>query len=65
MKHKIKRKKVNFDPKIREARAVQYDEQGFLLNPTEYQLLRWLRRTEKDECKPVTFVEDILSQKWD
>ena len=65
MKHKIKRKKVNFDPKIRMARAVHYDEQGLLLNPTEYQLLRWLRRTAEAGCKPVTCVEDLLNQNWD
>ena len=69
MKHKIKRKKVNFDPKIREARAVHYDEQGLLLNPTEYQLLRMLRRSEKDfkqgRCQTVTCLADILNHEWD
>lgn len=65
MKHKIKRKKVNFDPKIRMARAVHYDEQGFLLNPTEYQLLRWLRQIEKEEFKPATCLADILNDDCD
>jgi hypothetical protein len=64
MKHKIKRKKVNFDPKIREARAVHYDEQGLIISPTEYQLLRMLRRSEKDfkqgRYTRVTCVADLF-----
>ena len=57
---------VKVKPKVKQ--KPQYDERGFLLNPTEEQLLNMLQKSDEDvrmgRVQKITCVEDILNHKW-
>ena len=58
---------VKVKPKVKQ--KPQYDERGFLLNPTEEQLLESLKESAEDlrrgDYIKATCVADILNHKWD